>query len=325
MYNLRRLIGLKNGGEIAEIPDISPPIIHPRSLGLPGDYYINFQDPAAGPTADSLVVDGREYMKIGWNDYDSIAGYGWYGNMAHVMYQYLSTGPNELQKSIIYDDWGRLHTFEFDLPNGTYNVTVSVGWYGRTYSHHKIDIEGVSFVDDEATTPDAPHLVRTREITVDDNKLTMAMGIFDQYTMLNYLAIEAVAPAGLLLTVSRTGAGEGTVASSPAGIDCGSVCLAGFDEGTLVELAATPEAGSVFIGWSGDCSGTGACQVLMDAARSVTAGFFIYSAGMEGDGDVDGLDLAAFANDLANGINLLQVKQFAGAFGHVAAIDSGEF
>lgn len=325
MYNLRRLIGLKNGGEIAEIPDISPPIIHPRSIGPPGSYYINFQNPAGGPTADPLVVDVREYMKIGWNDYDSVAGYGWYGDMAHVMYQYLSTGPNELQKSIIYDDWGRLHTFEFDLPNGTYNVTVSVGWYGRTYSHHKIDIEGVSFVEDEATTPDAPYLVRTREITVEDNKLTMAMGIFDEYTMLNYLDIEGVVPDRWLLTVSRTGAGEGTVASSPAGIDCGSVCLAEFDEGTPVELAATPEAGSVFVGWSGDCSGTGVCQVLMDAARSVTAGFIIYSADMEGDGDVDGLDLAAFAADLADGINLLQVKQFAGAFGDVAATDSGEF
>lgn len=325
MYNLRRLIGLKNGGEIAEIPAVSPPVTHPRSLGPPGDYYLNFQDPAAGPAADPLVVDGREYMKIGWHDYDSVAGYGWYGDTAHVMCQYLATAPNELQKSIIYDDWGRLHTFDFDLPSGTYRVTVSVGWYGRTYSHHKIDIEGVSFVDDEATTPDAPYLLRTREITVADNKLSMEMGIFDQYTMLNYLDIEAVVPARWLLTVSRAGDGEGTVTGSPAGIDCGSQCLAEYDEGALVELAATAEDGSVFIGWSGDCSGTAPCRVTMDAPQSVTASFIIYSADMAGDGDVDGLDLAAFAADLANNISLLQVEQFAASFGSVAATDSGAF
>lgn len=188
MYNLRRLIGLKNGDEIATIPDIQPPPIHPRAEGIPGNYYINFQDPGGSPAADPLIVADNEYMKIGWNVYDEILGYGWYGDMAHVMYQYLVDGPNELQKSILYDDWGRQKTFDFDLPNGTYEVTVSAGWQGRTYNRNFISIEGTVFIDDEATSP---YLVRTREITVADNKLTMAMGIFDEYTMLNYLDIEA--------------------------------------------------------------------------------------------------------------------------------------
>ncbi len=196
MYNLRRLIGLKNGGEIAEIPDIQPPGAHPRTEGPPGDYYINFQDPAGGPTADPLVVNEKEYMKIGWNEYeaDTSLGYGWYGDMAHVMYQYLDSGPNELQRSIIYDDWGRQKTFEFDLPNGAYSVTVSVGWEGGDYEHHRVAIEGVSFVDDEATTSSAPYIIRTKPVAIADNKLTMEMGIFDEYTMLNYLDIEAIIP-----------------------------------------------------------------------------------------------------------------------------------
>lgn len=195
LYNLRRVIGQKNGGEITEIPDIQPPTKHPRADGEPGDYYINFQDPAGEPTADPLEVDGHTYMKIGWNEYDQGLGYGWFGDMAHVKYQYLSDGPNELQKSIVYDDWGRQKTFEFDLPNGTYDVTVSVGWQGKTYSHHQIEIEGVAFVADEETTPTTPYLVRTKEVVIKDNKLTMAMGIFDEYTMLNYLDVEAQAGA----------------------------------------------------------------------------------------------------------------------------------
>ncbi len=198
MYNLRRLIGLKNGNEITSIPDIQPPALHPRSEGDPGNYYINFQDPNGKPATTFtdgaykyFTYNSKDYLQIGWNNYDQDLGYGWYGDMAHVMYQYYGEA-NELQKSIIYDDYGREKTFEFDLPVGTYNVTVSVGWYNKTYSHHKITIEGISFVNDEATTPSNPYLVRTKEVTVSDNKLTMNMGIFDEYTMLNYLEIEAI-------------------------------------------------------------------------------------------------------------------------------------
>jgi hypothetical protein len=212
MYNLRRLIGLKNGGEIAIIPDIQPPPMHPRAEGPPGNYYLNFQDPNGEPSIDPLVVNGKTYMKIGPADYSQVDGTGWYSSPdAHWMTAWLDDGPNVLQRSILYSDWGRPATFEFDLPNGAYNVTVSAGWQGRTYSHHKIDIEGVSFIDDEATTPGMPYLVRTRTITITDNKLTMAMGIFDEYTMLNYLDIQAANPPVLDLRVTGAVVSAGTL------------------------------------------------------------------------------------------------------------------
>ncbi|MCU0294004.1 MAG: choice-of-anchor J domain-containing protein, partial [Thermoanaerobaculaceae bacterium] len=75
------------------------------------------------------------------------------------------------------------------------------------------------------------------------------------------------------LTVDRTGTGSGTVTSTPPGIDCGATCSAQFDYQTAVSLAPTAATGSTFTGWSGACSGTGACQVAMDQARSVTAAF----------------------------------------------------
>ncbi|MBI5566010.1 MAG: DUF4091 domain-containing protein, partial [Chloroflexi bacterium] len=202
IYNLRRLIGLKNGGEIATIPDINPPPTHPRAVGAPGNYYLNFQDPAGQPTANPLIVNGHTYLKIGGNDYaaDTSLGYGWYAPPdVNWLTAYLDSGPNVLQRSILYSDWGRPATFEFDLPNGEYNVTLSVGWQGRTYSHQKADIEGLSFVNDEATTPANPYLVRTKRVYIGDHKLTLAMGLFDEYTMLNYLDIEAayVPPASV--------------------------------------------------------------------------------------------------------------------------------
>ncbi|MBZ0248778.1 MAG: hypothetical protein K8F93_03895 [Burkholderiales bacterium] len=86
-------------------------------------------------------------------------------------------------------------------------------------------------------------------------------------------------PASHLLTVTRSGNGAGTVASSPAGILCGTTCAATFNGGTLVALSASPAAGSIFGGWGGACGGTGACSVTMNAPASVSATFSIATTG----------------------------------------------
>jgi len=75
------------------------------------------------------------------------------------------------------------------------------------------------------------------------------------------------------LTVSKSGTGGGTVSSSPLGISCGNTCSASFSNGTAVGLTATAATGSSFTGWSGACTGTGACNVTMSSARAVTATF----------------------------------------------------
>lgn len=80
-------------------------------------------------------------------------------------------------------------------------------------------------------------------------------------------------PASVQLTVLPAGNGAGTVTSSPAGINCGATCTASFPAGTAVALTATPNAASTFAGWSGACSGTGACSVPLAANASVTATF----------------------------------------------------
>lgn len=75
------------------------------------------------------------------------------------------------------------------------------------------------------------------------------------------------------LSVTKSGTGFGTVTSSPAGINCPTDCEESYEQGTKVTLSPTPAAGSEFKGWSGACSGTGACEVTMSAARSVGAEF----------------------------------------------------
>ena len=77
-----------------------------------------------------------------------------------------------------------------------------------------------------------------------------------------------------LVTVNKTGNGGGTVTASSGDIDCGGVCQDDYDYQTQVLLNANPISGSSFSGWSGGgCSGTGACLITVDQAKTVTAEF----------------------------------------------------
>jgi hypothetical protein len=70
------------------------------------------------------------------------------------------------------------------------------------------------------------------------------------------------------LTVSKSGSGSGSVSCD------GGACASSYPEGSTVTIAATPDSGSDFAGWSGaGCSGAGPCTVTIDADRAVSATF----------------------------------------------------
>jgi hypothetical protein len=106
---------------------------------------------------------------------------------------------------------------------------------------------------------------------------TSQFGVFVHGPGAHYLSLRQT------LTVSLDGTGSGTVASNPSGIDCGTTCLVIFADGTEVTLHANAlhakrAPRSVFTGWSGDCTGTGTCTVILDRAYKVTATFELLSS-----------------------------------------------
>lgn len=170
--------------------DSKPAGAHPRAA-----YRINFQDPAGPPEAAPLVVEGAEWLKIGWEAYDAKEGYGWsgpyIGDASIMLYQYLADAPvDELRRSILYNDYGRTDTFNWDIENGKYLVTVSVGWQDKTYSKHRVFVEGQPLFDSVETTPAEPYKLASIVVDITDGNVTMEAGQQDEYTMLNWMSIE---------------------------------------------------------------------------------------------------------------------------------------
>jgi hypothetical protein len=73
------------------------------------------------------------------------------------------------------------------------------------------------------------------------------------------------------VTLAGTGT-AGTVISLPARMNCAPTCANGFDPLTAPELSAVPNT-NIFVGWSGDCSGTGPCTLPAGVDSKVTATF----------------------------------------------------
>ncbi|HCE66258.1 MAG TPA: hypothetical protein DER40_01670, partial [Geobacter sp.] len=97
------------------------------------------------------------------------------------------------------------------------------------------------------------------------------------------------------ITVSLAGDGGGTVTSNPGGISCANLSCTGtaaFAYDSTVELLSTPDAISVFGGWSGACSGQSTCFTVISADKTVIATFNLAPKAMIGTTGYTSLNLA---------------------------------
>lgn len=76
------------------------------------------------------------------------------------------------------------------------------------------------------------------------------------------------------LNVTLYGTVGGNVTSNPVGIACTEgTCTSEFLRDSTVTLLPTPSVGASFGGWSGVCSGSGSCSVVMSVDKNVVASF----------------------------------------------------
>jgi hypothetical protein len=101
------------------------------------------------------------------------------------------------------------------------------------------------------------------------------------FAMTGPRAVAAALAPQRTVQVTASGAGSGTVLSTPAGIACAITngtlpatgCRATFPANATVTLSASSAPGSSFEGWGGDCAGTGPCAVTLAASREVQVTF----------------------------------------------------
>lgn len=91
---------------------------------------------------------------------------------------------------------------------------------------------------------------------------------------------ESIPPTEFTLTITPPSNGS-ILCNSGAGA---GNCATKYTKGTVVTLTETPASGFEFVGWTGDCSGTGVCSVTMSAAHTVGATFKAVSSGGGGGG-----------------------------------------
>lgn len=105
------------------------------------------------------------------------------------------------------------------------------------------------------------------------------------------------------LSVALAGTGIGRVTSSPAGINCGTLCQAQYPSGTSITLFAAPDGGSSFSGFGGACAGG---SVLLNANATCTATFTAAAPPAPPSGGSCFIATAAYGSAMAPQVGLLR-------------------
>lgn len=141
---------------------------------------INFTGKQTAPETDFESDHGSVY--------DPKRGYGWQRDLSHNHRQ-RNKVPEKYRDTFLFT---RDHdTWECDVPNGTWLVTVCIGDSGHEQIGQWVTVEGTQIIK-EASTADGSFLERKTSVTVSDRRLTIEIGKSNAgtNTCLNWVTFE---------------------------------------------------------------------------------------------------------------------------------------
>ena len=161
------------------------------------------------------------------------------------------------QSGAIFDDWEA-----GTPPLSSYTITASASSGGSISPSGSVNVNSGSNQTFNITTNTGYHI---SDVLVDG----ISVGVVSHYTFNNVIANHTISASFAINTYTLTITSvNGTVTKNPD--------QANYNHGSSVQLIATPSAGYIFTGWSGDATGsTNPLTVTMDANKNITANFAI--------------------------------------------------
>ncbi|MDR4484699.1 MAG: Ig-like domain-containing protein [Nitrospirales bacterium] len=189
------------------VSNTSPPPPSGSSL------FVNFQPSSAS------VPSG--YQKDDGSVYTSSRGYGW---TTFVNTRERNTQADQRLDTFIHFDSGTSVTWNYDLPNGDYLVSLASGDPSWEQGPHHITIEGITVINNQTTASDQFITITNHPITIADGQLSLQLTrTSSTHTILNYVIITPASsdttPPTVTLTAPSAGTISGTVTVSATASD----------------------------------------------------------------------------------------------------------
>jgi hypothetical protein len=188
-HNISLIVTDNEGAEDTDTVVIT---IYPYSVH--SETKINFQPPDAPTPSEYMADEGFVF--------DQTRGYGWDGDISFQSRDRNINSDQRLDTFIFADD--NVKTWEIELPNGQYLVSLSVGDADAARGNHKVILEGEEIING-STLANQYITVEDHSLTVSDGKLTMQAGGGNPIdgvdpwglTNLNYIIIKSVSSSAL--------------------------------------------------------------------------------------------------------------------------------
>jgi uncharacterized repeat protein (TIGR01451 family) len=239
------------------------------------DIYATGVNPLLGPKVYTTVTTGVTYADVGITKTDGVAAVG-FGQADTYTITASNTGPSAATSVTVADTMpAQISGVTWTCLGGGGGSCTAAGSGNISDAAVSLPVGGTATYTVHATVMSGTgtgSIINTATATVGGGAVDPSTG--------NNTAVDTDS-IGVLqtLTLTKTGAAGGTVATVPASISCGATCTGAtgaFVNGTQVVLSASAVAGGSFTGWGGACLSAGAsptCNLTMTADMAVSAAF----------------------------------------------------
>jgi len=157
--------------------------------------YLIIRNPMVNFQTEDSLVSNPGYQKDYGLPYNAGRGYGWSSNMtsqtiergSEGVHWYTETEDQRLS-NFIYTSPSQSATFNYDLPDGDYRVSLACGDLRYDLGPHKVVVEGQQVLN-QSTVAGEFAIVQDYPITVTGGQLNLTLGGSSGFSLLNYLKV----------------------------------------------------------------------------------------------------------------------------------------